>query len=128
MTVRIAAVTEDGERLSSHFGMAPYYRVITVEDGQIAGEEQRAKPHHGVHPQGEHHEEHAHGGHSHNDMFAPVADCQVLMVGGMGQPAYESALASGLEVVLAGGPIQEAVQAYLRGDLSSDMRRVHHRH
>lgn len=122
MTIRVAAVSEDGERISSHFGMAPFYQVFTVNDGQVIAQEQRAKPHHGVHPQGDHSHE---TGHSHQDMFAPVSDCQVLLVGGMGQPAFESAAAAGLEVYLTGGAIQDALQAYLRGELSSDLRRVH---
>ncbi len=125
--VRIAAVTEDGERLSSHFGMAPLYRVFTVEDGQIVAEEVRQKPHHLHHPHdGDH--EHSHSrAHSHADMFAPVRDCQVLIVGGMGEPAYRKALDAGLQVVLTGGTIREAVMAYLQGTLESDHRRIHHR-
>ncbi len=69
--VRIAAVTEDGERLSAHFGMAPLYRVFTIEDGQIVAEEVRQKPHH-LHHSHEDNHEHSHSrAHSHADMFAP---------------------------------------------------------
>lgn len=123
-TYKIAAVTEDGERLSSHFGMAPEYRVFTISGGQVQEAETRAKPHHVHHPQGDDHH-HGHGGVGHADMFAPIADCQVLLVGGMGDPAYRKAQEAGLEVVLTGGSIQEVVRAYLAGELISDMRRVH---
>jgi predicted Fe-Mo cluster-binding NifX family protein len=123
MSYKIAAVTEDNQKLSSHFGMAPAYRVFTVEDGQVLSEETRSKPHHEHHPQGNH-EGHA-GGHGHEDMFAPIADCKVLLCGGMGTPAYQKALSAGLEVVLTGGEIQAAVQAYLNGQTASDLRRVH---
>ncbi len=120
--IRIAAVTEDGERLSAHFGMAPLYRVFTIEDGQIVAEEVRQKPHHLHHShEGDH--EHAH---SHADMFAPIGDCQVLLAGGMGEPAYRKALDAGLQVILTGGAIREAVMAYLQGTLESDRRRIHH--
>jgi predicted Fe-Mo cluster-binding NifX family protein len=117
--IRIAAVTENGLRLSSHFGRAPYFRVFSVEDGHIMGEETRPKPYHGEHS---HDEPHVH---LHNDMFAPIADCQVLLCGGMGLPAYEKAQAAGLEVLLTGGEIQAAVQAYLDGKIVSDLRRIH---
>jgi predicted Fe-Mo cluster-binding NifX family protein len=123
MTYKIAAVTEDGQKISSHFGMAPTYRIFTVADNQILEETQRQKPHHTHHPQHEgHHEGHAS---NHDDMFAPLADCKVLICGGMGEPAYQRAVAAGLEVVLVGGDIRTAVDTYLSGDLASDMRRVH---
>ena len=117
---KIAAVTNDGVTITGHFGMAEYYRVITIEGGQVTTEEQRAKPHHTVHPehiQGEHHE--------HQDMFAPIRDCQVLLCGGMGTPAHEKAEAVGLQVIMTSGNINEAVRNYLDGSLISDPQRVH---
>lgn len=122
MTRKIAAVTEDGQTLSSHFGMAPQYVVFSVEGQEVLSEEKRLKPHHQRHP--DHRAGHQ-DGHGHEDMFAPIADCQVLLCGGMGTPAYQKALQAGLEVILAGGEIRTALQAYLEGRLSSDLRRVH---
>lgn len=118
---KIAAVTEDGHTLSSHFGMAPAYRVFTIANAQILAEEERLKPHHGQHP---HEHDHA-SNHGHDDMFAPVADCRVLLCGGMGQPAFQKAQQAGLEVILTGGEIHAAVQAYLAGKAQSDPRRIH---
>jgi len=127
MRRKIAAVTEDGQTLSSHFGMAPEYLVFLVEGGRILSEEKRLKPHHQRHP--DHHVaghgDAGHGATSHADMFAPIADCQALLCGGMGSPAYQKALQAGLEVVLAEGEIRPALQAYLEGRLSSDLRRIH---
>lgn len=122
MMQKIAVVTEDGQRISSHFGMALAYQVYTIEDGQIVAEERRAKPHHSHHP--DHASSHERHG-LHEDMFAPVNDCQVLICGGMGTPAYQKAQAAGLQVVLTGGEMRAAVEAYLLGGLSSDPRRVH---
>ena len=122
MMQKIAVVTENGRQISSHFGMAPAYRVYTIEDGKVVAEEERVKPHHTHHP--DHNSGQAH--HSlHEDMFAPISDCQVLICGGMGTPAYQKALEAGLEVVLAGGEMRTAVDAYLLGQLNSDPRRVH---
>ena len=47
--MRIAAVTEDGITISQHFGRAPYYLVVTVENGKIVGRERRDKMGH-AHP------------------------------------------------------------------------------
>lgn len=122
--VKIAAVTETHHKLSSHFGRAPFYHVFDVEDGAILAEEVRSKPYHGQHGDGHHqHHDHSHG---HADMFAPISDCQVLLCGGMGGPAYQKALAAGLEVVLTAGEIQLVLKAYLNGEVVSDLRRVHH--
>jgi predicted Fe-Mo cluster-binding NifX family protein len=122
MMQKIAVVTENGRQISSHFGMAPAYQVYTIDDGKVIAEEQRAKPYHAHHPD-------HNGGHEqhplHEDMFAPISDCKVLICGGMGTPAYQKAQAAGLEVVLVGGEMRMAVDAYLLGQLHSDPRRVH---
>lgn len=122
--IKIAAVTENHQKLSSHFGRAPFYHVYTVENGAVVSEAQRSKPYHGQHGDHDHHEQDQSHSH-HADMFEPIRDCQVLLCGGMGEPAYRKALAAELEVVLTGGEIRSALQAYLNGELASDMRRVH---
>jgi predicted Fe-Mo cluster-binding NifX family protein len=59
-------------------------------------------------------------------MFSPLANCQVLVTRGMGQPAYDEAVALGLNVILTGEEsIQAALEAYAKGSLKSDLRRVH---
>ena len=129
MGVKIAFATEDGARLSNHFGHAPYYQVFTIENGEVVAVEQRPKAHHGS---GEHgHDGHHHGGFA-AAMFTSIQDCQVLIAGSMGSPAYDAARAAGLEVVLTIGDIEGALQAYLAGTLKHNPRRVHapglHRH
>ena len=41
--MKIAAVSEDGMTISQHFGRAPFYVVVTVEDGKIVSREKRDK-------------------------------------------------------------------------------------
>ena len=125
MITKIAVVTQDQHKVSAHFGMAPYYQVFSIENGQILDMEMRQKPHHDRHP--DHGVEHAHdhGSDHHQNMFAPIADCQVLICGGMGSPAYAKAQAAGLKIILTGGDIRETIQAYLDGKITSDDRRVH---
>lgn len=129
MTMKIAAVTEDGARISAHFGMAPQYRVLAIEGGRVVADELRAKPHHSHHPAQGHTPNYEHHALDHADMFAPIRDCNVLLAGGMGTLAYQKALATHLQVFLTGGDILQAVQAYLQGMLTNHPHRVHlHNH
>ena len=43
MNIKIAAITDDGQTISQHFGRAAYYAVLTIEDGKIIAREQREK-------------------------------------------------------------------------------------
>jgi predicted Fe-Mo cluster-binding NifX family protein len=121
--VKIAAVTEDGQILSNHFGMAAQYVVIETEAGRILSQETRQKPHHAIHP--DHRKEHSHSDQLHEDMFAPIRDCQVLLVGGMGSGAHARAVSAGLEIVLIGGLIADVVENYLNGAAASNDMRLH---
>jgi predicted Fe-Mo cluster-binding NifX family protein len=125
--MKIAFPTDDGRTLSAHLGMARYYMVATLEDGSQPMWEQRPKPHH---PAEEHHtsEAHAHGnGHrGARAMFEPVADCELLVARGMGQPAYDYAVGHGWQVILTGEKsIDTALEAQRAGRLVSDLGRVH---
>jgi predicted Fe-Mo cluster-binding NifX family protein len=126
--IKIAFPTDDGETISRHFGQAQYYVVAQITESGVALE-QRPKPHHQAHEEG-HHE---HSNHSKNGfgqkMLEPISDCQVLISGGMGQPAYQHAISKGLQVILSGEKdITAALEAYRTGKLESDPRRIHHRH
>jgi predicted Fe-Mo cluster-binding NifX family protein len=117
---KIAFPTEDGKTISQHFGRAPLFVVVALDGKGSAQYEQRSKGFHG-----EQHEP----GHSHNSMFEPIEDCQVLIAGGMGQPAYDHAAAAGLKIIMTGEKtITTAVEAYQAGRLASDPRRVHQPH
>jgi len=124
---RIAFPTDNGETISRHLGEALFYLVVEVDDAGHVAYEKREKPlrmhSHEREAGGE--AKHAHLGPA---LLAPVHDCQVLISGGMGRPAYEHALAQGLEVILPGEErIDEALRAFQAGQLVSDMRRVHKR-
>lgn len=124
---KIAFPTEDGKTISRHFGQAPFYVVATLQEGEPVKFEQREKAFHAHHPEEHEHEpgegEHGHG---HASMYAPISDCQALVAGGMGQPAYDGAVARGLQVILTGEwTIDAALDAYQAGTLVSDPRRIH---
>ncbi len=120
----IALPTDDGKTISPHFGRASRFVVFYVENSRVVAREERPKPQ--VPPR-----------HSHEpgtirrrvqEMVAPVRECRVLIVGGMGRPGYEFLTQQGYEVYLTGGNVEDAVQAYLAGQLRSDLRRLHDPH
>ena len=134
--MKIAAVSEDGVTISQHFGRAPFYVVVTVEDGKIVSHEKRDKMGHAQFS-GETHEG-AHGedprGHGfdpaaqnrHTRMAAAIADCEVLLAGGMGAGAYESMKQASIRPIVTDiASVDEAVQAYIEGRLMDHTERLH---
>lgn len=117
------AVSTDDAQISRHFGRAPYYVVITLEEGREVAREVREKPTHS-HGHG-HHEEHNHDD-IHQAMLAPIQDCDVLIAGGMGIPMEKMARRRGMEVVLTRlRSVDEAVKQYLAGELVHEARLAH---
>jgi predicted Fe-Mo cluster-binding NifX family protein len=135
--MRIAAVSEDGKTISQHFGRAPFYVVVTVEDGKIVARETRDKMGHAQFA-GDTHEEHGQEadprGHGfdpaaqsrHSRMAAAIADCDVLLARGMGAGAYESMRQAGIRPILTDIPeIDEAVRAVISGEIIDHSERLH---
>ncbi len=84
--MKVATVTEDGVSISQHFGRAPYYMVVTVEDGKIVEREKRDKMGHRQFAQEakhQHDDSHSHGNsddhdhdHSQTDAKANATDAK----------------------------------------------------
>ncbi len=131
--MKIAAISEDGNTISQHFGRAPLYVVVTVEDGQIVGKETRDKTGHhtfaGQHQDPAPGARHGYGAGAqarHASMMESIADCQVLIAGGMGWGAYENLKSRNIEGVVTDiTDIDEAVTLYLTGQLPNLMERLH---
>jgi predicted Fe-Mo cluster-binding NifX family protein len=132
--MKIATITDDGKLISQHFGRAPYYLVLTVEDGQIVERELRDKLGHAHFVNQSHEPEqpgqfHGMGAASHNkhlQMAEAIADCQALLCGGMGMGAYQSMLACGIKpVVTEIREIDQAVMAYVGGKLVDQIDLLH---
>lgn len=134
MKMKIAAITEDGKMISQHFGRAPYYLVVTVENGQIIARELRDKLGHAQfasQPHEAHQPDQPHGmGPSAHDrhlrMAEAIADCEALLCGGMGMGAYQSMLARGIKPVVSDiRDIDQAVMAYVEGKIVDRVDRLH---
>lgn len=132
----IAFVTDNGETISAHFGRALYYEIVTLQNGKVVKRERREKAgHHSFggdhrleHNSGEHHHEHHGGDHDykHEQMTAPIVDCSMLIARGMGMGAQEHLSAKGISVALTDlRTIDEAVAAYVAGNLQHNPRRLH---
>jgi predicted Fe-Mo cluster-binding NifX family protein len=130
--MKIAVISEDGTNVSQHFGRAPFYAVVTVEDGKVVAKEMRDKT--GHHSFTEHQDTapgerhgYAPGAQSrHASMRETIADCQVLIAGGMGWGAYESMRSANIEAIVTDvRDLDEAVRLYLEGKLPNLMERLH---
>jgi len=135
--MKFAIVTEDGVTVCRHFGRAPYYAVITAENGKITNKEMREKAgHHGMAGGHSCHEEHScHDGkhgldaesqNKHAGMVANITDCQAVIAGGMGYGAYQSMEAAGIAPFITDvETIAEAAALYVEGKLVNLMERLH---
>lgn len=133
--MKIAFITEDGETISQHFGRAPYYLVIEVDEGKVLNQEMREKLGHQQFAEEGHQHDHGHDQGSgmgsashekHNRMAQAIQDCEVLICGGMGMGAYQSMQAFDITpLVTQLSAIDEALQAYLSGDLRDETERLH---
>ena len=132
--MKIAAITDDGKTISQHFGRAAYYLVATVEDGQIVNRELRDKLGHShfanqPHPEEQPGQPHGMDAVSHNkhlQMAEAIADCEALLCCGMGMGAYESMKTRGIRPVVTDiTAIDEAVMAYVGGDIVDQVERLH---
>jgi predicted Fe-Mo cluster-binding NifX family protein len=132
--MKIAAITDDGTTISQHFGRAPYYQVVAVENGQIVSRELRNKLGHAhfanqPHPEEQPGQPHGMDAVSHNkhlQMAEAIADCEALLCRGMGMGAYESMKALGIRPVVTDiAVIDEAVMAYVGGNIIDQVERLH---
>ena len=134
INMKIAAITEDGKTISQHFGRAPYYLVLTIEEGKVTNREMRDKMGHSQFHEETHAGESLGQGHgmdaqSHNkhvDMAQAIADCKALLCGGMGMGAYESMRRLNIRPVVTDlRDIETAVQAFIDGKLIDHTELLH---
>lgn len=134
INMKIAAITEDGITISQHFGRAPYYLVLTIEEGKVTDREMRDKmghnqfheQTHAEEPQGLGHGMDAQSHYKHVDMAQTIADCKALLCGGMGMGAYESMRRLNIQPVITDlRDIEVAVQAFIDGKLVDHTEFLH---
>ncbi len=120
--MRIAVPTNDGTTIADHFGRSAAFLVFEIEDGQIRGRELRANTAQHTHEAGScGHAAGEEGKHNHAGILAALEGCQTVLCGGMGWRAAEALKAAGVTPVttVAAGPVDDAVAAYLKGELAA---------
>ena len=131
--MKIAVISDDEVTISQHFGRAPYYVIVTVEEGKIVDNETRSKAGHRTfaaqgHPRlapGERHGYDPGSQAKHQSMAETIADCEVIIAGGMGWGAYESLKGYGIRPIITDvGDIREAVLRHIDGNLPDLMERL----
>ncbi len=131
--MKIAVISDDEATISRHFGRAPYYIVLTIEEGQIVARETRAKAGHHTFGGCDCHtapgKPHGHGQQSeakHQMMADTIDDCEAVIVGGMGWGAFDSLKARGIEPVITDErDAARAALAYWHGTLPNLTGRLH---
>jgi predicted Fe-Mo cluster-binding NifX family protein len=123
--LRIAFATMDGETITRHFGRARSYEVVILRDGAVVDRTNRiAPPHSHGHGEG--------GRHDHSGLLEVLADCDVVVAGGMGPPMRADFRARGIRPILTSETsIDEAVRRLAAGELqdeSGELGRHGHRH
>jgi len=134
--MKIAAVSEDGVTISQHFGRAPFYVVLTIEDGKIIAREIREKMGHAQfasqphqEPRGE--DPRGHGfdpaaQNRHASMASAIADCKILLAGGMGAGAYYSMEQAGIRPIITNiVRIDEAALEAAAGTIVDHKEKLH---
>ena len=108
------AATYDNGNIFQHFGRTEFFKVYEVEDGKIVSSEVIGSD-----------------GIGHGALAGLLAghDIQVLICGGLGGGALNALRNAGIEVCAgASGNADEAVEAYLRGDLVDTGANCDHHH
>ncbi len=123
--MKIAVITDDGKTICKHFGRARHYLVVIIEDGKVTGREMRDKMGHMHFSSAAHAEQPGvqHGmddasHQKHVSMTEVIADCQVVIGGGMGMGAVRSLESLGIQIILTDiDDIEEMLAAHINGTL-----------
>lgn len=116
--MKIAVASVDGTSISQHFGQSTGFIVFEAEGETIKSSEWRtaqATPHAaGICQHGSGHE------HNHGGGLAMIADCGIVVCGGMGAGAANALKANGLQPVIlpVAGPAAEVIARYLKGEIA----------
>jgi len=133
--MKIAAITDDGKTISEHFGRAPHYIVVTVEEGKIINREMREKLGHAQfqleiddHQEntGERHGYGLAADNRHGRMAEAITDCEAVLCRGMGMGAYENMKTRNIRPVVTDiVDIDEAILAYANGQIVDHIEKLH---
>ncbi len=100
--MKIATSTDNG-RVSAHFGRAPEFTFVTIEDNEVVDKEVLSNPGHSV---------------GSIPQFVNQQGASVLIAGGMGQRAVGFFNQFGIDTIVGiQGPIDDVIEKILNGTL-----------
>jgi Uncharacterized conserved protein len=131
--MKIAFATDDGKTISTHFGRASHYLVVTIEDGKDIRHEMRDKLSHQhfaneahTHEVGQPHGFDPASQDRHVRMAEAIRDCEAMLCRGMGRGVYESMRSLNIRPILTDiADIEEAVKAYVDGSVTDHTELLH---
>lgn len=113
--MRIAIPSEDQVNLGQHVGRCSGFVIVEIVDGAEVGREYRANTftHHAL---GDH--SHTKEPHHHAGVLQALADCDMLVSGGMGRGLHADLNAAGIRACLTDrSTIDDVVAAVMAGEL-----------
>jgi predicted Fe-Mo cluster-binding NifX family protein len=112
MISRIAIATADGVSVCEHLARSAAFVVLEVEEGRIVSRAVRSR------------ESGACG--NHKSFVEMLQGCQAVICGGIGQGAFDSLTANGIQPVVATGAhsVEDAAARHLAGTLATTGERV----
>jgi len=126
--MNIAVASADGKTISPHFGRSRQFLIFQADGGHVSALPTRDNTY-TPHAKGEckgdeqHGQDHPHhdAPHSHASVVAALADCQVVLCGGMGWRAAEELQAAGVRAIVVDPALspQQAVADLIAGRLQA---------
>lgn len=119
--MKIAVTAENNRGLDSqvaqHFGHAPYFILVDVDDGALTGVQGLANPFAGAHEPGQ------------IPAFIQQQQVEVMLSGGMGGRAIQFFEQAGIQAVTgATGTVRQALESFLGGKLRDAAPCAEHGH
>ena len=119
--MKIAVPTNDGLSIAEHFGRSAGFLLFETENGQITSRQMKENTAQHTHAQSScGNQAESAGAHDHTTIVTALAGCDVVICAGMGRRAADALKQAGVRevIVTRPGPVEEPVQAYLRGELT----------
>ena len=123
--MRVAIPSNDKSTIFKHFGRTGGFVICDIENQEITNSEYLENtftPHAPAMQKnnGNGHGHHHHG-HNHNSIFVALADCDVIIAGGMGRRLYDEFLAREYKVFMTQeNEIESALNLLISNDLDNN--------
>ena len=111
--MKIAVPTNDGLSIAEHFGRSAGFLLFETENGQITSRQMKENTAQHTHAQSScGNQAESAGAHDHTTIVTALAGCDVVICDALKQAGVREV------IVTRPGPVEEPVQAYLRGELT----------